>query len=299
VSEQAVGTSAVADTSVSVADKLRSLLAGTVPAVAPGCYDAVTAGLIEAEGYQVAYVSGASVAALELGVPDLGLAGVSDILERAARVVEATRLPVIADADAGFGEAVHVAHTVRRYERCGLAGLHIEDQALPKRCGHMSGKVISPLVPAAARVRAAVRARTDLVIIARTDALSVHGLADVLQRVRAYAGEGADAIFVEGLTTLEEIAAVREAAGHLPLVVSLSEAGGEPRLRLCELSGIGVGLVIYPVSGLLAALYAYRQTLRTIRDSGGVRDVARMGWAELNDILGLGAMTIFEQANNN
>jgi len=281
------------------AAQLRRLLAEPGPAVmAPGCHDAVTARLAEAEGYRVAYVSGALVAALELGVPDLGIAGATDILTVVQRVVAATGLPVVADADAGFGEAIHVAHTVRRYEQRGLAGLHVEDQVMPKRCGHMSGKVIAPLPTAAARVRAAVRARDELVVIARTDALSVTGLADVLTRVRAYADEGADAVFVEGITTVDQIAAVSEAARQLPLVISLSEAGGEPALRVADLDPAGVRLVIFPVSGVLAALEAERRVLRALRDQGAPTAVARLPWSELNTVLGLEAMTDFELAVN-
>lgn len=277
--------------------RLRALLHRDELVVAPGCYDAATARMVASHGFAAGYVSGACVSALELGRPDLGFAGAAEILQVLARVVPAIEpLPVIADADAGFGEAVHVAEIVRRYERAGVAALHLEDQAMPKRCGHMKGKKLVDVATAVTRVGAAVRARSDLVVIARTDALSIEGMNGALTRCRAYVDAGADALFVEGLRTVDDIGMVRESIGDVPLVVSLSEAGGPVELGLDDLAACGVAIAILPVAGLLAALASFAAVLTNVKSRGRAAPIAQVGWSELTDLLGLPELDDFERS---
>lgn len=277
-------------------DQLRALLARSELAVAPGCYDAVTARLVRAHGFPAGYVSGATVSAIELGQPDLGFAGAAELLQVIGRVVGALGpVPVIADADAGFGDEIHVAELVRRYERAGVAALHLEDQSLPKRCGHMAGKRLVTADVAASRVRAAVAARTDLVVIARTDAMSIEGLAGALDRANTFVEAGADAVFIEGLSTVGEITTAR-CQVNAPLVVSLSEAAGPITLTLRQLEDNGVALALIPVAGFLAALAGYRSILRDLQGPGVARATSQLPWSELNDALGLPALVDFQHA---
>lgn len=269
----------------SAACRLRALLAGDGPVIAPGCWDATTARLVERGGFPVAYVSGATAAAVRLGKPDLGFAGLTDLLEVARVVCAATTLPVVADADAGFGDRIHVAHTVERYAAAGLAGLHLEDQVLPKRCGHLAGVRVVDTETAVDRVTAAAAVGADIVVIARTDALGVNGAGDALDRARRYADAGADAVFIEGIRTADEIAAVT-AAVSVPVVVSLSEAGGPPGLTPHAAAVAGAALVIVPVRGLLAALGAFAAELGAIA-TGEPCPPSPFVWADLTDALGL------------
>ncbi len=277
--------------------RLRALLNSQQLVIAPGCYDGATARMVAAQGFSAAYVSGASVAALELGQPDLGFAGVAEFLQTLRRVVPAlSPVPVIADADTGFGDAVHVAETVHRYEQAGVAGLHLEDQVMPKRCGHMSGKKLVDRETASARIQAASRTRENLLVIARTDALTVEGMDAALARSAAYVDAGADALFVEGLSSVAEIEQVHRHVGDVPLVVSLSEAAGPVPLGIDDLRAAGVAIAIVPVAGLLAALAAFRTVLRNLAQHGRATPVDQLVWPELTDLLGLPSLIGFENA---
>jgi len=275
-------------------ERLRALLAGTDLVHLPGVYDAVTARLAARSGARAVCLSGAVASAVALGVPDLGFVHGSDIAARAAQVTGALDgLPVLADADTGYGNALQARRTTQTYAAAGLAGLHLEDQVAPKRCGHLAGKAVVPAAEAAGRVRAAVEAGTGLVIVARTDALSVEGVASVVERCLAFAAAGADALFVEG-GDADAIARVGEAVlsfhgRALPFVHNRSEAGGpvEQGPRDDELRALGVRLVIHPVSGLLAAARAAAASYDAIVTSGHAGGTPRMGWAELTDLLDL------------
>lgn len=276
--------------------RLRALLrVKGPPRLAPGCFDALSARLIQDAGFDVAHISGAAVSAVALGLPDLGFVGATDMTDTVARIAAAVRLPLIADADAGYGGPVQAARTVERYERAGAAGLHIEDQVLPKRCGHMAGKAIVPLPEAVARVAAAVSARRDIVVIARTDALSVAGPDEAVRRVAAFADCGADAVFVEGDLDARTAERVRSAAPGVPLVLNASESGTanpEPASALVER---GASLVLSPVAPLLAAAAAMRTTLRALREAGTAAATERMPWTDFNDLLGLPGLTGLEE----
>jgi len=273
---------------------LADLLQGSKLVIAPGCYDAVTAKLVAHLGFSAAYVSGASVSAVTLGLPDLGFVGPGEILSVAARVVDSVSpVPVIVDADTGFGEEIHVDQTVQRYERAGIAALHLEDQVLPKRCGHMVGKRLVDINKACQRIEVAVKARKQMLVIARTDALSVEGTDSALVRAQAYASAGADVIFIEGLTSLDEI---RSASSVLPvpLMVSLSEAGGPIDLNLRDISQCGASLAIVPISGLLSAISGYKTCLKNLIEKGTVGSIDNVSWSELNEILDLPRFEMIE-----
>ena len=269
--------------------RLRDLLAHPGVLHAPGCTDALTARLVEQAGFRVAYVSGAVVSAVRLGLPDLGFVGAEDIVAQARLVVGATTLPVVADADTGYGNAVHVGRTVVRYRQAGLAGLHVEDQVAPKRCGHMRGKQVVGPDEAVGKVRAAVDASAGtVVVIARTDARSVEGLPAAIDRAGRYHEAGADLLFVEGVTSRGDLAAIHDALPDVGLVLNRSEAASEPDALLDDitLGGVGVRLVIHPVSARLAAAEAARRTYADIADDRAAR-TDRMAWDDFNSVLDL------------
>ena len=237
--------------------------------VAPGAYDCLTAKLIECEGFPAVYMTGAGTALTRLGHPDLGFATLSDMVANAAAIVSTVRIPLIADADTGYGGALNVYRTVREYERAGVAALHLEDQVFPKRCGHLDGKQVVPIEEMVIKLRAAVEARTDddFVLIARTDALAVTGLDDTLRRCQAYAEAGADVLFVEAPTSREEIERlVREAP--VPLLYNFVEHGKSPLLPVVELERLGFKMVIFPGSIMLAMLPLVRTILGEIKQHG-------------------------------
>ncbi|GAB3430256.1 isocitrate lyase/PEP mutase family protein [Actinophytocola sediminis] len=249
------------------ADRLRARMSTGPPLLAAGCHDALTARLATEAGFEAVHLSGAVVSATSLGLPDLGFAGATDLIDALRRVTTGTDLPVVADADNGYGDAIQAQETTRRYEAAGAAALHLEDQVMPKRCGHLGGKRLLPIREAAARITAAAHARRRLLVIARTDALTVTGMPDVLARVAAYTDAGADAIFVEGAGNAADLEEIRDAARGLPLVVSYSEAGRVPD-RLSTLAGAGVRLALFPVAPVLAGALATRAAYRSILADG-------------------------------
>ena len=258
---------------------------------APGVVDPVTALLAAAEGFGALHLSGAVASAVLLGKPDLGYVHGSDLAGLAARITAVVDVPLVVDADTGYGGVLQVAQTVEAYARAGVAALHLEDQVSPKRCGHLAGKEVLDLTEAVAKVRAAVDVGAVLVI-ARTDALSVHGPGEALRRATAFAEAGADLVFVEGARTAEELSAVHAAVG-VGQVLNRSEAGGAgPVLDDATLTELGVRLVIHPVSALLAMAAAARTAYRDIARTGIARTGIAGGggglaWQELTDLLGL------------
>ena len=247
---------------------------------APGVVDPVTALLARAEGFEALHLSGAVASAVLLGRPDLGFVHGSDLAALAARITRVVDVPLVVDADTGYGGVLQVARTVEDYARAGVAALHLEDQVMPKRCGHLAGKEVLPLAEAVAKVRAAVDVG-GVTVIARTDALSVTGLDDAVRRAHAYAEAGADLVFVEGARSVDQLAAV----GALPQVLNRSEAGASDDLTDSELEDLGVRLVIHPVSALLAMTAAARSAYREIAATGRASG-PRLDWAELTDLLG-------------
>jgi 2,3-dimethylmalate lyase len=272
--------------------RLRELLAGPGPVVAPGAYDALSARLVEQAGFGVVYMTGFGTTASLLGRPDVGLLGGAEMVDNARRIVAAVDVPVIADADTGYGNAINVVRTVQSYEQAGVAGVHLEDQVMPKKCGHMSGKAVIGADEMAGKIRAAVTARRDpdFLVIARTDAAAVEGLDAALARARAYADAGADLLFVEAPTSEDDIARVaRELAGVAPLVFNWAEGGRTPPLSLDRIAELGFALVLFPIGTLLAATAGIRALLATLR-TDGAPTAALPGlptFDEFTDLIGL------------
>jgi 2,3-dimethylmalate lyase len=248
---------------------LRQLLRHPGIIVAPGAYDCLTAKLIEREGFPVVYMTGAGTAVTRVGKPDLGFATLTEMLANARAIASTISVPLIADADTGYGGALNVYRTVQEYAQAGVAALHIEDQAFPKRCGHLDGKEVVPLTDMVVKLRAACAARTDedLVIIARTDALAVTGLDDTLRRCAAYAEAGADVLFVEALRTQEEIDRVRREV-DVPLLYNFVEHGKSPLIPVSQLAALGFKMVIFPGSLMLSVYTLAQRILREIQQHG-------------------------------
>lgn len=254
----------------------------------PGVFNALVARMAERLGFRAVYLSGGALSA-SFGLPDVGLLTLSEFVEQARIISQATTLPLLCDADTGFGEALNVERTVRLFENAGAAGIHLEDQELPKRCGHLSGKSLVAPETMAAKIRAAVAARRDpdFVIIARTDARGVHGFAEAVQRARLYLQAGADAIFPEALESAEEFAAfAREVQS--PLLANNTEFGKSPNLDVAQLADLGYRLVLYPLTAFRVALKAAQETLAELQRVGHQRSKIpqMLTRAELYELLG-------------
>ena len=251
------------------ARKLRELLAGDRIVTAPGAYDAWSARMVEAAGFPAVYVTGYGVSASVLGAPDIGLISFAEMLTAVRNVCNATAVPVIADADNGYGGALNVVRTVREYEAAGAAAIQLEDQVMPKRCGHMEGKQLIPQDEMVAKIRAAVYARRDpdTVIIARTDAVAVNGYDDAIRRAVAYREAGADVIFVEALQSRSQIESAARLVGA-PLMANMVEHGKTPLDTAENLYRMGFRIAIYPVVLLYSATRAMQEVLATLKDAG-------------------------------
>ncbi|MBI2525697.1 MAG: isocitrate lyase/PEP mutase family protein [Candidatus Rokubacteria bacterium] len=249
--------------------QLRRMLQEPGLIVAPGAYDGISARLIESAGYRAAYMTGAGTAASHLGQPDLGLATLTEMATHARHLASCISLPLIADADTGYGNALNVVRTVREYERAGVAGLHLEDQVAPKKCGHIAGKQVIPAREFAEKIRAACEYRTDpdLVIIARTDARAVTGLEDAIARGNLYAEAGADIVFVEAPQSEEEVGRiVREVKA--PLLANMVPGGKTPQLPVATLERLGFKVVIFPAACMGAAIPAMERALARLKETG-------------------------------
>jgi methylisocitrate lyase len=257
------------------------------PIAVPGVFNGLVGRMAERLGFRAMYLSGAALSA-SMGLPDVGLVTLTEFVEEARRLTAACSLPLLCDADVGFGEALNVERTVRLFEGAGVAALQLEDQLLPKRCGHLSGKHLVEAEAMAAKVRAAVAARrdADFVVVARTDGRGVHGFEDAVRRAKLYREAGADVIFPEALESAEEFAALARAVPG-PLLANMTEFGRSPNLDFAALAAMGYRMVLYPVTAFRAALRAAQQTMAEILAKGHQRDaVPRMlSRAELYDLL--------------
>lgn len=271
--------------------RLREMLAGTEPVLAPGAYDGLSARLIEQAGFEAVYMTGFGTAASLLGRPDIGLLSFGEMVDNARRIAHAVDVPVIADADDGYGNPINVIRTVQEYEAAGVSAIHLEDQVAPKKCGHMEGKQVIDAGEMVEKVRAAVEARRseDLLIISRTDARAVEGMDGALERARRYSEAGADVLFVEAPQSEEEVAAVAEAFPDVPLLFNWLEGGKTPPVSLERLKELGFSLILFPLGTLLTATRSMREVLRAIRSHGSPIPVMDqlLGFEEFTDLIGL------------
>jgi len=259
--------------------------------VAPGIYDALGAVLVDQAGFQTAYLSGASIAYTRFGRPDIGLVGMTEVAETLAAITERSGLPIVVDADTGFGNALNVARTVRRFESAGAAAIQLEDQTLPKRCGHLAGKTLVSTGEMVGKIKAALDSRRDpaTLIIARTDGIAVEGLDKALERAERYAEAGADILFVEAPQSEQQVAAItKRFAGRIPLLANMVEGGKTPQQNASELQEVGYALVIFPggmVRALVRHVQAYLSSLRKHGTTAPFRG-EMLDFNELNQVLG-------------
>ncbi len=249
--------------------RLRQLIQDPVIIIVAGAYDALSARLIEQAGFDVVYMTGSGAANSLLGQPDLGLTTLTEMADQASRICAAVDLPVVADADTGYGGLLNVRRTIHEYDRAGVAGLHLEDQVSPKRCGHFEGKEVIPRAEMVAKIRAAIAARRDpdLVIIARTDARAVEGLDEALERGHAYEEAGADALFIEAPRTVEEMRLIGRSF-RVPLIANMVEGGATPLLPAGELEALGFKLVLHAGTLARAAALAVQEVLCHLKTHG-------------------------------
>jgi methylisocitrate lyase len=257
------------------------------PIAIPGVFNALVAKMAERLGFRAIYLSGGALSAA-FCVPDVGLLALNDFVDFARTITQATTLPLVCDADTGFGEALNVERTVRQYESAGAAGIHLEDQVLPKRCGHLSGKGLIEPEAMAAKIRAAVAGRRDpdFVLIARTDARGVLGFDEAVRRAKLYVAAGADAIFPEALENEEEFAAFARAV-QAPLLANNTEFGRTPNLDVAAFGRLGYRLVLFPLTAFRSAMKAAQLTLAELAAKGHQRDrlASMLTRAELYDLL--------------
>lgn len=290
-----------ADTSGGMNDttQLRKLIEADEILVAMGGYDALSASLVEQAGGEVVYMSGSSVSTSAHGYPDVGLTTMSEMVNRARQMVNAVDIPVFCDADTGYGNPVNVMRTVEEYESAGAAGLHIEDQKFPKKCGHFDDKSLVPKQEMVQKVRAASDARSDedFVIIARSDARNVTGFDDAVERSHAYVDAGADVIFFEAPTSETELRRVGDEFDDVPLLANMTEGGKTPLFSADEFEEFGFDLVLYPATGFKAAAKALQDVYEEIAETGTQKGVMEklVTWQGRNEITGLEEIVKLEQ----
>jgi 2-methylisocitrate lyase-like PEP mutase family enzyme len=278
--------------------KLKELLARERILVAPGAFDGLSARLVEEAGFEAVYLSGGAVAR-SMGVPDIGLVTMSEVIERAAQVVAAVKIPVIADADTGYGNALNLVRAVREFERAGVAAIHIEDQVTPKRCGHLEGKEVISLQEMEKKIEAALATRTDrdMVIIGRTDARAVHGLEEAIRRGKALARLGADVVFVEAPQSEAELEKIAQSLPGVPLLVNMFKGGKTPFLPVPRLEAMGFRIVVLPSETQRAAIHAMKEALALLKRDGSTEamDDRLASFKERDRIVGLSEWENLEQ----
>ncbi len=257
--------------------------------IAPGAYDALTARIIESEGFNAVYMTGFGTSAFHFGLPDRGLLTMTEMVQNASRIVNAINIPLIADADTGYGTIINADRTVKEYEKAGVAAIHIEDQVWPKRCGHMLGKEVIDENEMVSKLKAAVEARKnpDFLIIARTDAIATHGFDHAIERAHLYAEAGADIIFIEAPKTKNQMRKIPKLFNKKPLLINMSPR--TPNLPVEELKEMGYTIAIFPGICLAAAILACREDVRLLKETGRQRDFKDVlqSFTELNEFLGV------------
>ncbi len=276
---------------------LRGLIEGSKAIPIVGAYDALTARLVAQAGFEAVYVGGYAVSATQLGLPDVGLLTMTEMLDSVRRITAAVDVPVIADGDTGYGNHVNTDRLIRELCRAGAAGVHLEDQQFPKRCGHMDGKRIVSVQAMVDKISAAVDARADpdFIVVARTDALAIEGFQAAIDRAERFAEAGADVLFVEAPVSIEQIAAI-PALLTAPSWFNASWDGKSPLPELKILDGMGYRLVVYPDT-VFAATRAVMRLLANIRDQGSYGDAGQLtGFAEFNTLAGLPRVAALDRA---
>ena len=279
--------------------RLKQLLAGTRCIVAPGVADAFAARMVAMEGFEACYMTGFGTSLTRLGMPDIGLLTMSEMVDNAARIADACAGPLVADADTGYGNAMNVRRTIREYERAGVAGVHLEDQAWPKRCGHLAGKRVVPIAEMEAKLKAAVDSRRDgdFAVIARTDAIAVEGFDAALERGERYRAAGADMVFIEAPTSLQQLETIAQRFLGVPLLYNMAASGKTPDLDNATMARLGFRLAIFPNWLILAAIPAMRRMLRELKSKGSVADIRAevATFKQLTDIAGLPEVQALEE----
>lgn len=249
--------------------KLRQMLKEPGIVVAPGAYDALTAKIIQNEGFKAVYMTGGGTSVTQIGRPDLGLTTLTEMIANASNIADTVDVPVICDADTGYGGVLNVQRTVRQYEKAGVAAIHIEDQGLPKRCGHLEDKLLVPAEEMALKIEAAVDARTDedFTIIVRTDSLAGEGMDQTLKRCEKYVEAGAQVLFIEALRTPEEAERVVKAF-DVPMLYNFAEKGKSPLIPVDELEKLGFKIVIFPASAMATVCKVVTEVMREIKEKG-------------------------------
>lgn len=279
--------------------RLKALILSPRLLLMPGAWDPLSARLVQEAGFEAIQCSGYGISVTHLGLPDYSFLSMAEMVERTAKIVQAVDIPVMADGDTGFGNAVNAWHAVRAFERAGAAGVNIEDQVSPKRCGHLDGKQLIPLDEAVTKIRACADARIDkdFVINARTDALAVGGIDEVVRRGNAYLGAGATMVFVDGLDSKDAAReAVRRIAG--PVAINLVEGGKSPTdWDFAEIEAIGIARVSLPATTLLGAIQGMRNSLAAMKQSGSIRGYEPLvaNFRECQQLFGMNDVLALEQ----
>ncbi|MDD5398137.1 MAG: isocitrate lyase/PEP mutase family protein [Dehalococcoidia bacterium] len=278
-------------------ERMFSMIRAKEPILAPGVYDALTAKIVEAQGFDAVYMTGYGTSASMFGFPDIGLLTMTEMADNAARIADAVEIPVIADADTGYGNPVNVVRTVRQYEKAGVAAIQIEDQTWPKRCGHMAGKSVIDAGEMIGKIRAAVDARKNskLLIIARTDAIATHGFDHAIERGHMYAEAGADVLFIEAPVNMEQLEKIPGLLAPSPILLNL--APRTPNLSLDQIRSMGFAIAIYPGVCLAAVIAGCTEEVKRIKDTGKQREFGDwlQAFLDLNNFLGVNYYNDLEQ----
>jgi 2-methylisocitrate lyase-like PEP mutase family enzyme len=277
--------------------KMRKMITEGELILAPGAYDALTSKIIEAQGFHAVYMTGYGTAAAILGLPDIGLLTMTEMVQNASRMVDSINIPLIADADTGYGNPVNTVRTVREYEKAGVSAIHLEDQVWPKKCGHMTGKRVIDAEEMIGKIKAAVDSRmsSDFLIIARTDALAIHGFDHAIERGAMYAEAGADILFIEAPENREQVEKIPRLLSNTPHLINMGPR--TPNLSVEELREMGYAIVIYPGVCLAATITACIEEVNRIRETGLQRDFGDwiQSFIDLNNFLGASYYSEMEQ----
>ena len=265
----------------------------------PVAHDALTARIIEKVGFKAFSLGGFSIAASRLGLPDLSILSFTEMLESVRNLADSVSIPMLADADTGYGGIFNVARTVKEYEKAGAALLFIEDQKFPKRCGHMSGKEVIPVEEMMTKIRAAISSRQDpdFLIVSRTDSRTTHNLAEAIDRSKKYVEAGADIVFIEAPESLEELKIIAQGITQVPLLVNMLEGGKTPLLPQKDLEQMGYKLIAWPISTLLTTVTAVTELMQELKNTGTTQGMSKnlAEFSQIKELLGINGLKEFEE----